>query len=174
MGAQASEWQGGALVIERRNEPITVVLSSGPHCANAAPCVGCAASGVVRWVTPGTQWVERRRGDRTAVTALLLLPVWYRRLLTARKLDENGQSCPSPCQGMCGQTVGRHVGETLQWNRDRLGHQRSPNPPLNSSDLCGVVWWLNVQSGQCKRSVSLHQEGGGPATASIATGQSQH
>lgn len=91
----------------------------------------------------------------------------------ARKWDEHGQSCTSLRKSMCGQTVGRLGGETHLRNRYRLGHPRSPNPPLNSSVLCGVVWRLNVQSGQCKRSVSLHQVGGGPATASIATGQSQ-
>ena len=45
---------------------------------------------------------------------------------------------------MCDKTVGRHVGETPRWNRDRLGHPRSPNP------LVAGAWWLNVQSGQCK------------------------
>ena len=53
-----------------------------------------------------------------------------------------------PAKGATVRPSDARVGKLHLRNRDRLGHSRSPNPPLNSSDLCGVVWRLNVQSGQ--------------------------
>ena len=45
---------GGLELLERRNQPITVVLPSGPLC-RVRPVMGYAGQGVVRWVTPDTQ-----------------------------------------------------------------------------------------------------------------------
>ncbi len=66
---------------------------------------------------------------------------------SACKWDENGQSYVLPCQGARDQTVGRSHRETGDENRDRLGHPRSPTAMIL---LESSLWWLNVQSGQCK------------------------
>ena len=72
-GCESIRWTppevGGLELLERRNQPITVLLSSGPLC-RVRPVMGYAGQGVVRWVTPDTQLssggMDRRSMTRPA------------------------------------------------------------------------------------------------------------